>query len=332
MARRRQRPWFEITRRVGNRWARGHLALAGAGVILATVAGHLPSWHHTSRALGAAHIGLTNVAGDAPLAGAQPARSGSTSPSRVVEEHLSSQAVGKTVPFLVYLPPGYDDESGRRYPVLYMLHGLGGSYRQWQEYGLLETADRLIGAGELAPFIIVMPQGDQAYWLNHSNGGPRWGQFVAGDLITAIDERYRTLSNREHRAVGGLSMGGHGALQLAINHPDVFGVVGAHSFALRRHEAAPPYFGDQAYFNAHDPVYLYRTQAAVARTFRLWLDVGADDPWQQADAAFHQQLADAAVRHAWRVYPGGHDGDYWSAHTADYLRFYGSALAGDQAG
>jgi enterochelin esterase-like enzyme len=244
----------------------------------------------------------------------------------IVDEQLFSAAVGQSLPYRVYLPPGYDANPSVRYPALYMLHGLGGTYLEWSADGLLDTADRLINTGQIAPLIIVMPEGEQAYWVDHADGGPRWGAYVAQDLVAAVDARYRTIADRGRRAIGGMSMGGNGALQLAINYPDVFSVVGAHSFALRRRDTAPPYFGDQTYFDDHDPVYLFKSRPDVARKLTVWLDVGASDPWQPADAEFNQQLSGEGIQHAWHVFSGGHEDAYWSDHAADYLRFYSAAL------
>ena len=122
-------------------------------------------------------------------------------------------------------------------------------------------------------------------------------------------------------------MGADGALQLAMRYPDVFGAAGADSPTLRAYRDAPPFFGDEAYFDAHDPVHLALAHPDVAKTLRLWLDVGADDPWRASAEAFHQQLLAEGIAHEWHVWPGTHDSAYWSAHTADYLRFYGTALA-----
>ena len=208
-----------------------------------------------------------------------------------------------------------------------MLHGLGGSYTTWRDYGLLAAADRLIRAGDIPPLIIVLPEGEAAYWVDHAGNGPRWGSYVARDLVAEIDARSRTAAHRHARAIGGMSMGGHGALQLALNYPGTFGVVGAHSFALRRHENAPPYFGDRSDFAQRDPATLCARFPQVARSFLLWLDIGAEDSWHSAAAAFHRQLDETGVPHQWAVWPGGHSATYWRDHAEDYLRFYGEALA-----
>jgi S-formylglutathione hydrolase FrmB len=94
-------------------------------------------------------------------------------------------------------------------------------------YGLIDVADQEIRTGSLAPMIIILPQGDKGYWVNHADNGPRWGDYVIRDLVPHIDATYRTLRDRSARAIGGLSMGGSGALYHAFTHPDVFSIVGA---------------------------------------------------------------------------------------------------------
>jgi enterochelin esterase-like enzyme len=244
---------------------------------------------------------------------------------------FSSVTLGLQMPYTVYLPAGYDQTAPARYPVLYMLHGVGGQKTEWEGYRLLETADRLIATREIEPLLIVLPQGDQSYWVDWADGGPAWGRYTAREVVQRIDATYRTLAEPRSRAVGGLSMGAHGALQLALSYPGVFGVVGAHSPSLRSFDARLPYFGDQAYFSTHDPLQLVQAQPERARPLQLWLDVGADDGWYSAVAELHTALDRAGVGHVWRVYAGGHDGPYWTAHAADYLRFYAAALRSEPA-
>jgi enterochelin esterase-like enzyme len=260
-----------------------------------------------------------------------------TAPARTEERVFASPALGREAPYTAFVPPGYD-EAGGRYPVLYMLHGMGGRRAEWQEFGLFGAAEALMAAGEIDPFLIVLPQGDQGYWLDQYDG-PKWGTHVAADLVREVDARYRTLPERTARAVGGMSMGALGALQLGINHAGVFGVVGAHTPTWRDYEAthawfgaemATVFFGDRAYFDRHDPVYLYHTHADAAQRLILRLDVGADDPWRRSVEWFRRRLEERGVAHEWRLLDGAGHGDtdhgYWSRHTADYVRFYGRAF------
>jgi S-formylglutathione hydrolase FrmB len=267
-------------------------------------------------------------AGTRPAPGVVPA---APSSSRVESCVFASAALDRVMPYFIFIPPGYDSSLTARYAVLYMLHGVGtgqgGSDTEWYADGLLERADQLMRAGTIPPFLIVLPQGDAGFWVNQANGGPQWGAYTAHDVVAEIDQHFRTVPDRAHRAIGGLSMGADGALQLAMNYPDVFSIAGADSPTLRPYKEMPPFFGDEAYFNAHDPVPLVQAHPDIAKTLRLWIDVGVDDPWLPSAEAFHQQLLRAGIPHEWHVWPGTHSGDYWSAHTADYLDFYGQALA-----
>jgi enterochelin esterase-like enzyme len=162
--------------------------------------------------------------------------------------------------------------------------------------------------------------------MDAAGGGPRYGAYTAQDVVSEIDGHYRTLADRDHQAIGGLSMGGFGALGLAMLYPATFGTAGAHSPALWG-LPGPAIFGDATYFGQHDPLQLLHKQPATARGLRLWLDIGDRDPLDKDRAeALHQQLLQDGAPHLWREWPGDHSVTYWSAHLDDYLRFYDAAL------
>ena len=248
------------------------------------------------------------------------------SPARVAEVSFWSQSLGRVMPMFVYLPPAYLNND-KPLPVLYMLHGLNGSHNDWQRMGLFDTATQLIASGQIPPMIIVAPAGENGYWLDHFNGGPRFGSYVSKDLVAYVDKHYRTAPERAFRAIGGMSMGAHGALQLALNNPNTFSIVGAHSVALRTKQQAFPLFGDETYFRQHDPVSILAKDPGRANGLRLWIDIGRNDSWFKAANAFHSQLQSLNVAHSWQVWDGGHDAAYCSSHIADYLRYYGQAFA-----
>jgi len=160
----------------------------------------------------------------------------------------------------------------------------------------------------------------------NQDGGTPWGDYVGRDLIKHIDGAYRTIARREARAIGGLSMGGHGALQLALNFPDVFGIVGAHSASIRSEDTAPLYFGRAGGFARRDPITL-AADAQMSAPPRIWLDVGDDDPWRLPLQSLHEVLQKKGWEHDWHVYDGGHDGWYWGDHIWNYLPFYAQAFA-----
>src|SRR5207249_1888463 len=139
--------------------------------------------------------------------------------------------------------------------------------------------------GAIAPFIIVLPQGDQEYWVDHvidartGANGEKWGTYTAKEVVPLIDARFRTLARADARAVGGLSMGGHGAMQLALNFPGIWGAIGAHSPSLRPEGDAPTYLGHGAEFAARDPLSLTKARPELARDYAWWVDSGDVDPW-----------------------------------------------------
>jgi enterochelin esterase-like enzyme len=243
---------------------------------------------------------------------------------RFVDQVFYSRALNRDMSYFVYLPSDYD-EAGRGYPVLYLLHGASGSAEEWPAYGVVDALDRAITGHEVEPYIVVLPEGEWGYWVNHADGGERWGDYLTRDLVTHVDTTYRTLRRPYRRAVGGLSMGGSGALVQAFTHPDVFGVVGAHSPSLREDNAVVPILGEGAEFAARDPLSLAYTASGLDR-FQIWLDAGEEDPWYPRVVELHEALATRGIDHELRLWPGEHDGDYWISHIPDYLRFYSHAL------
>ena len=207
-----------------------------------------------------------------------------------------------------------------------MLHGAGGNYTEWSDSFLPERTDELIVAGEIPPMIVVMPDsGGPTYWANWSDGGPRWADYVVQDVVSTIDRRYRTLPSAASRAIGGLSMGGLGALNLAFQHPDVFGVVGGHSPSIRLEPDPALWFLVGQNFWDHNPVWLVQHRAGIDH-LQIWLDAGSEDIWLPNIEVLHDTIVERGLHLTWHVYPGTHEADYWIEHVPDYLRFYGGAL------
>ena len=238
-----------------------------------------------------------------------------------------SRALDREMSYLAWVPPGYAATS-QTFPTLYLLHGVGSPEafgpEEWLGYALTEDLDRMLALGLIEPMIVVLPQGDQSYWMNHANG-PKWGDYVALDLVKHVDATFRTDARRERRAIGGLSMGGHGAVQLAYNHADVFSVAGAHSPTIRPFETSPEFFGDPAHFAKHDPISLAKSGDAARRVV-TWIDVGAEDQWRDAAEALRDALLARRAPVEYRVLEGEHEGWYWEYYLPEYLHFYSQAL------
>ncbi len=131
----------------------------------------------------------------------------------------------------IYLPPGYDQRTNLRFPVVHLLHGIFDDYGvRIEHFDIPAILDRLIATGETPELIVVMPNAGNLYgggFYRNSTVSGNWGDYIAGDLIEYVDTQFRTLARPESRAVVGHSMGGYGALNLAMNHPGVFSVVWA---------------------------------------------------------------------------------------------------------
>ena len=306
------------------------IALTLAGALIAVLFISAVTRSRAEAVAGSAPPVATSVASAAPTETATPRPPGPLPVGRVEKGTFRSSVLNRTMPFTVYLPPGYDTHPAARYPTLYLLHGGGGTNTEWADYGALDVADRLMGSGEIPPFIIVLPQGDQEYWVDHItsriDNGEKWGTYTAREVVPEIDRRYRTMGRQDERAIGGLSMGAHAAIQLPMNFPGIWSVIGSHSPSIRPEGDAPSYLGRGAEYAARDPLSLIRAKPELARTYTWWIDSGEVDPWVVQATAIHTELERQGIAHEWHPFPGDHALDYWSAHMVEYLRYYAGAL------
>lgn len=318
----------------------------------------------------------------------QPATTGSASAmpakppvvaGKVVTQTFASAALGVEKSVVIYLPGGYDTGT-KRYPVYYYLHGLGGDETNWSEGGKLdETADAL---GLEA--IVVMPDGDDGFYADSAKPvdydacmkdgaglffperkhketcvrASKYETYITKDLIAFIDTTYRTIPAREARGIAGLSMGGFGALQLGMRHPDLFVAAASHSGVDALLYGGPiPYekgkvvtltdvktwgdglgpfgtwirgiFGsDIANWRSYDP-------AALAMKLdpktgpALYLDCGTEDGFRLNNHMqyLHDLLLDRGIEHAYYLGPGGHDFKFWSVRVRNSLEWLRGKVA-----
>jgi enterochelin esterase-like enzyme len=233
--------------------------------------------------------------------------------TRVVALTVDSKAVGRRLPVRVVVPAGAGTGAPR--PLLVFLHGRGGDERSSLGEPLFAALARL---GRRAPVVAFPYGGEHSYWHRRASGD--WGSYVVDEVIPAVGRRVRVDTRRV--AIGGISMGGFGAYDIARRHPRRFCAAGGHSPALWQTagETAPGAFDDAADFRRHD-VIAAAGRGAFGR-MPVWLDAGSADPFRPGDGAL-----DAALRRTrLRTWPGGHDGAYWDAHMGAYLRFYAREL------
>jgi enterochelin esterase-like enzyme len=241
---------------------------------------------------------------------------------------LYSPILARQMPYRVYLPPDYAQSDTRHYPVLYMLHGAGGNYTEWSDSFLPQQLDALILTGVVEPMIVVMPDGGgRTYFANWDNDGPRYSDYLAQDVVSEIDQHFRTLPYQSARAIGGLSMGGLAALQVAMRNPLVFSVVGAHSPSIRLEPDEELWFLTGQNWLQHDPIWLAANAPGVAG-LTYWLDVGNEDWWRPNIDLLDRVLLSLGLQVQYSVFSGTHEAEYWIAHVPDYLRFYSDHLRG----
>jgi enterochelin esterase-like enzyme len=225
---------------------------------------------------------------------------------KIVNIDIPTEYLKHPVNTNIYLPPCYDPESTNGYPVLYMFHGQAATNDQWIRLGLTTAADQLIEEEKIQPLIIVMPF--EATWTP----GPADSTFdeaVLNDVLPYVEKDYAICKARTCRAVGGLSRGGNWAVYLGFAHPDLFGLIGAHS--------TPLFYGEVG-----------RIRQAVADPARANLlprvevDLGDHDTQKDKVLEFTAALQETGVSFDFYQYEGRHEESYWSAHVTDYLLWY----------
>jgi S-formylglutathione hydrolase FrmB len=222
-------------------------------------------------------------------------------------------SIGQNTSMNVLLP-----ESSKPLPVLYLLHGMSDSYQSWLRLSAIEWNVYQL------PLIIVMPDGGRSFYCNDPRpGGAAYEDHIVKDVVGYIDRTFNTIPARRGRAIAGLSMGGYGAIMLALRHPELFSVAGGHSSALGFHnpklsrwkELQVGKDGD------YDLFQLARRFVRSGKKLALRFDCGVDDFLIGHNRSFHAHLAKIGLPHIYQENPGGHDWGYFGGHIPDTLAF-----------
>jgi S-formylglutathione hydrolase FrmB len=238
-----------------------------------------------------------------------------------------SKVIGKAVGMNVILP----DCGQPPFPVFYLLHGLSDDYTIWHRRTRIEWYVRDL------PLIVVMPDGFRGFYTNNEEG-PQYATYMAEELPAFMERHFSAQSGRDGRCVGGLSMGGYGALRLALGHPERYVSATSHSGALafghdpvgaadfraiefRRITGAQP-TGSQ-----HDLFALAAKAQQAGPVPALRIDCGTEDHLLPSNRRFTEHLGGLGVPHEYQEFPGNHTWDYWDVHVQEALAFHARHLA-----
>jgi len=254
---------------------------------------------------------------------------------------IASVAMKKTYMAAVVLPDSYKKNKSS-YPVLYLLHGGGGHFRDW----LTSTPDKMVvkNLADQYNLIIVMPEGETFGWYLNSpvNKESQFESYLIDDVIKRIDQTYRTVKDRKGRVITGLSMGGHGSLYLSARHPDLFCAAGSMSGAVDLNWSnwkIPADFltrvkqGFQNLIGDTTNSSLYASYSVVSMAdkmntngVKLIIDCGVDDFLIEANRELHHRLVYNHTPHDYTEHPGGHSWDYWQNSLPFHVLFFYNVL------
>jgi enterochelin esterase-like enzyme len=229
----------------------------------------------------------------------------------------------------IVLPPNYAKQAHRHYPVVFLLHGGHGGPRDWQDKGALTSVlHDLYREKRLVPVIVITPDGNDQrgsspFYDPQYYDGPKGkvATAIAVELVQVVKSRYRTLDKPQFWAMGGLSSGGWGALNIGLRHLNQFQALFSHS----------GYFTDSSGVENSPAVFIRSLSPARLRGLRVYLDAGENDgKFLKSTQQFQQILTQLGVTHQVNVFPGGHGivgpdagWNYWRQHLADSLTYIG---------
>ncbi len=248
-----------------------------------------------------------------------------------------SELLGKRTQAEVLLPP-----VGRPpFATLYLLHGLGDDATMWMRHSRIEYYAREL------PLVIVMPDGYRGFYTDN-NEGPAYARHIGEELPAFIERHFQVKTGRRSRAIGGLSMGGYGALRVGLAYPEMYASINSHSGALgwggegERGDMVKMakarnwddgfsaemrrIFGDSALGSPHDILELARRARAAQTLPKLLLDCGTEDYLLADNRGYHAALEQENIPHTYREYSGAHTWDYWDEHVRDALAFHAEHL------
>jgi putative tributyrin esterase len=239
-----------------------------------------------------------------------------------------SRSLKKASSFNVIFPD--DPATPRPWGTFYLLHGLSDDHTIWMRRTSIE---RYVGG---LPLVVVMPDGGRGWYTNSVDGQAPYEDDLVKDVAGLVDRTFPVKAERAGRAIGGLSMGGYGAVKVGLKHHDMFASVNSHSGALgfprldpaKARELSPEsprIFGGSARGGPDDPFAIVE-RIDHGRVPAIRIDCGTDDFLLDQNREFHGHLEKLHVSHEYREYSGGHDWAYWDMHVREALAFHARNL------
>ena len=254
---------------------------------------------------------------------------------------MSSSCLGKEVTFNILFPKSYREDPETRYPVVYMLKGYGEAGKDWSSW---ISSIKQLENNDLQPMIYIFPECYNSYYCNSYDGKNPYMDMIVEELVPFVDNAFKTIADREHRAVMGYSMGGFGAMALGLKHPETFSMSVPLSMSFRTDEQYMAesqngwnnqwgsIFGGKNmsgegrltdYYKSHCPFYQFTPENKTTLSQVKWFFHCGDDEEQLliANDQLHVQLRDYGYEHEFRISDGGHSGDYWRSAARETLRW-----------
>ena len=254
--------------------------------------------------------------------------------SRIETARVHSALLGRSIRVLIYLPRGYSP--AKRYPTIYLLHGVPGTPDGlFENLNLSAQLDALIDAHRLPPTIVVAPTGNptpstDTEWADSAvHPSQRWASFVADELVPWVDRSFATCADRRDRAVSGLSMGAFGATNLALRHRALFGTLTSWSgYFVANTPSVEGTPGSPAWRHDSPLDYVPGLRPSLASDpIRISFYVGDADRFAPSDRAFDRELSRLGIQHRFRIVAGGHDWDVWRSQLAAELTWVGRGFS-----
>lgn len=270
--------------------------------------------------------------------------------SKVIESlSMESQLLKSSINYSIYLPEGFEN-SGDKFPVVYLLNGFTGDETNWTRIGLLkDIADELIRGNKIEPMVIIMPDGDDRLYMNKDDDTYPYEDMLITEFIPFVETKYKIKDEKQYRGISGLSMGGAGSLRLALKYHNLFGACASYSSAVFTEEEiinfpqkafnnylgriSPSTIGIEGENRLTKAIKEYNLFDLIKtkdinelETVNIYFDCGDDDFLAIGNAMLHIEMLKKKIPHEYRVRDGAHTWNFWVDSLPHGLEFISNSM------